>query len=433
MLEEETASLLRTIIERTIGTAGSITLQDVLVADIPRGIKVYLRAEVLQWLRDDLSRASRFASLDQNSPAAAQLITAFLRSLCESYRFSREEYLAVLESGVNFVGNYLCHPQWTLEQFIFADRQRISAGNLVSRLAYTADYSYFGRLIEKIIVQRSLREIGAEEFRHWVMKIDDQIVKQHSARELAMLAKPIFEFVGFGKARGDLTIPLKPVLAFFEDKKMKILKEYIESICRLRGRDEVSLAELRELIEDLYLGSTIKEAGPNKAEENPPIPERDTITDVDGSEGPVDRRSDMAAGGASPDTGESISPVHPPEDAEPSVQTTGQQDRSKQNIPLSLTFAGLSSQAPPSESQLPDLNTIIPAKDRTRFVKKIFRKDEEYFNVVVTSLNTIPTWKEASLYLNTLFEMNHLDPFSEDVVEFTDLIQQRYTAKGGDQ
>jgi hypothetical protein len=40
----------------------------------------------------------------------------------------------------------------------------------------------------------------------------------------------------------------------------------------------------------------------------------------------------------------------------------------------------------------------------------------------------LPTWKEASAYLQQIYEINDLDPYAEDVVEFTDTIHQRYTA-----
>ncbi|HXX64632.1 MAG TPA: hypothetical protein VEO56_12625, partial [Bacteroidota bacterium] len=84
--------------------------------------------------------------------------------------------------------------------------------------------------------------------------IDDQIVKQHNARELALLAKPIFDFLLLRDTPPDVAIPIKPVLVFFEDKKMKILREYIESICRIRERSTITLDELTALVEDLYLG-----------------------------------------------------------------------------------------------------------------------------------------------------------------------------------
>jgi hypothetical protein len=42
-------------------------------------------------------------------------------------------------------------------------------------------------------------------------------------------------------------------------------------------------------------------------------------------------------------------------------------------------------------------------------------------------LNAFQSWKEASAYLTRVYEVNRLDPFAEDVIEFTDLIQSRYS------
>ena len=146
---------------------------------------------------------------------------------------------------------------------------------MVSKLDCTVDYAYFKTLIQKIMQRRGTRDISAEEFRTMLVRIDDQIVKQHNARELALLAKPIFDFLLLRDTPPDVSIPLKPILVFFEDKKMNILRDYIESICRIRRRTEITLDELTTLVEDLYLGqATPAPAPPPAAAKRNPTPER---------------------------------------------------------------------------------------------------------------------------------------------------------------
>ncbi|MBM2846545.1 MAG: hypothetical protein HW407_1857, partial [Bacteroidetes bacterium] len=45
---------------------------------------------------------------------------------------------------------------------------------------------------------------------------------------------------------------------------------------------------------------------------------------------------------------------------------------------------------------------------------------------VIAALNGISTWQEASAYLQELFQMNGLDPYADEVIAFTDAMQQRY-------
>jgi len=103
--------------------------------------------------------------------------------------------------------------------------------------------------------------VERQQFRSLVGSIDEQIIIQHNARELALLAKPIFDFVLLRDTPPDVAIPLKPILIFFEDKKMDILRNYIESICRVRDKADLTLDELTTLVEDLYLGHKEESVG----------------------------------------------------------------------------------------------------------------------------------------------------------------------------
>jgi hypothetical protein len=83
--------------------------------------------------------------------------------------------------------------------------------------------------------------------------------------------------------------------------------------------------------------------------------------------------------------------------------------------------------APPLPAPgLPEIQKLIPSRSRTKFIRKLFKKDADYFNAVIAELNAAPTWQDASAYLRDFFELNKLDPFTETVVEFTDIVHSRY-------
>jgi len=459
MLERETDTILSTLRTQTIGGRDSILLRNVLVCEIPRGIKAYLRADVHSGLAGDLFGNTRFQRVDQATPGLTTLSRAFITSMTDGYSFPRDEFFVALENAVHFLENYLCRPQWTLASFVFEAKERIGVGELQAKLDYTVDYAYFRTLIERVMKQRSWREIGAEDFRALIASLDEQVVRQHNPRELALLAKPIFDFLLLKDTPPDAPVSLKPILLFFEDKKMTILRDYIESICRIRERGDITLDELTALIEDLSLERPVPPVAPAPeslpevpveeplVEEpkaasvtpEPPIVEiqEEIMLDVQppAARPPDESPSFFESVTEDPD-GRDDAPSYtdliekdasPPPPAVPDRPSDGASGGVTDNVSLSLTFAGMQdSQKLNDGSHLPDLNDIIPSHLRHRFIKRIFDRDELQYRDVIDALNGTETWRDASLLLNKLYRLNNIDPFDADIVEFTDAIHRRY-------
>jgi hypothetical protein len=320
---------------------------------------------------------------------------------------SREEYLAALNEAVLFVENYLCRPQWTLETFVYQNAPRLNRDAILSRLEFLADYAYFPRFLERVLRAGKRIELSAEDFRTLVARIDDEVVGQHNPRELAFLTRPIFDFFLLHRAGDDEPIPLKPLLIFFDDKKMKILTEYLESICRLRGASTITLNDLLRLLEDLYLGKGEEDIPP---EASAPLPRSDQKSAASlAEEGvPSSRSADLPSAGESAEPREpsGIEPGEPPVSSPPSAGPE-----------------------PETAQQLSDLTGLINPDQRARFIRRVFRKDQAYYYGVIATLNTMRTWKEAASYLKQVYDINRLDPFAPDVVEFTDTVQKRFAAE----
>ena len=83
-----------------------------------------------------------------------------------------------------------------------------------------------------------------------------------------------------------------------------------------------------------------------------------------------------------------------------------------------------------SDAGTHDLRKMIGERERQRFVKHVFQRDQAYFYGVIATLNTFWTWKEAAAYLQQVYSVNRLDPFDKDVVAFTDLIHRRFAVGG---
>ncbi len=461
MLEKETDLILQLLAERTIGPRDSIALKEVLGSTIPKNIKKYIQCEVVRWLSSDLRSTPSFSHIPTKAKTTSAVMESMLQSLAPEYVFSQREFLNTLENGVHFLENYLCRPRWTLEHFIFEKEERVPVDSMLSNLEYFTDYSYLRDLIERASRIKGWFEIERGAFRSLVARIDAQVVMKHSAHEMAMLTRPIYDFLCLEEAPFDRAIPLKPLLVFFDDKEMKVLKEHVEEMAKTKGRSELSLAELAEIIDTLFIG----DAPP--VQEEVPLETARAVTPE-----PAGQFND------SPTESNEEKTTSPPEphdevenDPDATKITTDRQappenPRAVRNPTLSLTFAGLTEtqQTQPLPRQtdgglarqtrstesigqadgLPDarlnadggqgqvgglanLSNLIAQEQKERFIEKMFKKDDAYYAGIMTALNRTLTWKEASLYLNELYQTNGLDPFADEVVEFTDAIHSRYT------
>ncbi len=82
----------------------------------------------------------------------------------------------------------------------------------------------------------------------------------------------------------------------------------------------------------------------------------------------------------------------------------------------------------PSSLPYSSLEMLIDEDERKRFIRKLFNGDSAYYNVIIHTLDNMTSWKEASLYIDEIFLMNGVDPYSSDSVFFTDKVYSRFSA-----
>ncbi|MBI4536010.1 MAG: hypothetical protein HY708_07005, partial [Ignavibacteriae bacterium] len=431
MLERETEIIIQILTESTIADRESITLNEILAANIPKAVKAYIQADVRNLLNEEITKSPKFSRVNRTAPGISQLERTLLRSLAVEYTFSRDEYIATTENAVHFVENFLCRPQWTLNQLMFERQDCIPVGELLSKLDYLSEYSYFGRLIEAYVRQKGWLEVTTEDFRRLIGRIDEEVIRQHNASQLALLTKPIYDFLLLSDAPMNRAIPLSPILIFFADKNLTPYKNYIERVCHIRSRSEISLAELIGIMEDLMqmeaqvsapevseVTSSIQTEPAAEANSGDTANETSEMTEVVTSEvdqqamaspqNDVDNvvpRTDDPAQKDEPQVEESSSQESVEDNLEeaigderPASQTESEADAARRNIALSLTYAGMAEthRAEP----LPDINDIINGDQREKFIKKLFMKDEAYYGVFIITLNKTQTWQQATVYLD---------------------------------
>jgi hypothetical protein len=322
-----------------------------------------------------------------HTPLVRRLTRSYTRSLAPEYIFTRDEFHHVLDNAVHFVQNHLVRPRWMLEQFIFEESDRVGVALLQDKLEWFTSYPYYSRTVIGYLARKEMREMDRAGFSSLLGRIDQEVVGKYGPVELAALTRPIFDFLRLHPETVDTAIPLKPLVVFFEDKKMTDLSRFLEETCSARGINNMTLTTLQSMLEERMV------SGDASQPEHAVAP------------------GDELSGSGEPER--------------PSVTARDPSQPDRRNIPLSLTFSGMLGRD--KESALPDLHASIASEARERFVRTIFQKDAAYYTVVINSLNSMATWGEASFYLQNFYHTNGLDPFSADVIDFTDAVQARFT------
>lgn len=404
IFESEIETIMNTVRARTIGGADTITLRGILRSEIHPAIKAYFKSEV----EKQLIEARRQEVRSKNFPYALPEIVSLQRQidviLVHQYQFDQAEFEVLLDQSVHFHFNYLCRPQWTLLNFMFEDRRRITTSELLRKLRYCADFPYFPRVLQRYIGDKGLAEIEYSEFKSLLKKIDDAILERHSAEELAALTRPLIRFLEMGLptahfAMGEPTLPVNAAIVFFEDKWMLALKAKLEEERDQNGIDHVTVDQLAKLIRKH--SASLPKRSEEMGQAPPEVPELGS------------------SGGSGPDDGKHDEAIGPEEIADPLPDTAAPVGKAKEpgkpeHRPNKLL------------PELPDVHTLFDDTEMRVFTRRIFRKDSVEFRNGLDRLNTAATWLEASLMLDQIFLENNVDPFSKEAIRFTNKIYSRF-------
>ncbi len=385
IFEAEIVTIMNTVRARTIGEEDSIRLKEVLAAEIHPAIKAYFKAEVEKLLQQERQKESRSKRFTYGLPEVSGLQRQIDLLLVNHYEFVRDEFESLLDAAVHFEFNFLCRPQWTLQEFMFENRRSVGVSEATRKFKYCVEYTYFSEIFTRYVIDRGLAEMNYEEFKTLIAKIDREVVDRHSTRELVRLLRPMLEFIEIGMPETVATeagpvLPINAAVVFFEDKGIDDVRSLLEKERDTEGRQVISLAELESMI--------VQERGEVLPPEEPK-PEPPEKKSVVRSEPPVVAQS----------TAREPVAVEEPVVAQLSVEP---------------------------QADLEDVYSLFTVKDQKLFVRKLFKKDEVEFRNALDRLNPIKSWKEASFVVDQIFTEQDVDPFSKEAILLTEKLFSRY-------
>lgn len=371
----ESGPLLEAIISRTIGGRSEIRYRDLRRAPVPAGIKGYLAAAQTQAMN-----GMPGGQIDDPGTTGVLVRRALLASLVAEKTYQREEFIGELRKAVRFLSGYLVTPQRSLLEAVFGNSTEVPVATLHRVLSFATEYQYLPDLLTAWIRRKGSPKVGREEVRRVLRAIDLRVAAKHSEKELVELARPLFEFASLGEQGRVLRAPAHDLSLFYTEKGVDSFWQKVSS----------AVGQNHRLIEFDSL-------------KNPPPARPPSI-----------RPEAEGAPTADPEpVGIPESPEHEPDDHGPREESEMRAEAVGSAVP-----------------SLPDLSHLISAEQESLFVKRLFEHDSAFYTAILSSLNEIATWKEAALYLSQFYQTNDLDPFADDVVEFTDAVHRRYLHEG---
>lgn len=256
MFEKEIKNLQQIVRDNTIGNAQSIALKHILESNIPANVKNFFKAEIEWQLYTERKKENRSSKFDYTQEDVSILQEQMDFLLVYHYTFSQKEFFTSLDRCAHFLFNFLCRPQWTLENFLFEEKETLPFNELTLKFRFCGDYGYYWSILEQYLISKNKTELNKDEAVHLLRKIDGELIKSHSAVELGKMTEPFFGFIDYIQQNSggspERGIPVKALVYFFEDKRVTSVSHHLLKL-RDQGRTAIQYDELIQILKDSFV------------------------------------------------------------------------------------------------------------------------------------------------------------------------------------
>ena len=434
-----------------------IPLTYMFTRDVPDSIKHFFDQEVEIWIREESEKFGSSERFDYETPEVQMLIDKIFDILKQTATFHINQFNRLLERAIKLQANYLIRPHQTLTQFLFKDNFVITTIEVYDMLKYFDKFQYYKDALTDYFNQKYLREISQTQFEELIKGIDMQVFSKNPIDTSLQAIKIINNFINEGRDNPSDRMSTRMLSMIFRDRNLLEYAEQVEGEAR-NNTGELSMAQLEQILRTgkslIDIGGApesepvsfdaipdIEEARPAVQVETIEVPEARDV-EIPELEPEIEDEDDYYE----PEEEEVEAQVQPPIAAPPVVQppppppppvSTPDPVPAPAPVPAeaavgSDTAADQLARAVGDQMkgvELEDLNKLITPKQRKKFIKKVFKKNEQQYVDFLTHLNGTPDWKNASNMIDNFFYQQGLNPYSKEALEFSDLIYNRYFPK----
>jgi len=421
MLDQIIENIIRNIRNEVVQpNMDQIPLAYIMTRNIPNSVKHFFDQEVELWLREEAEKFSSSDRFDYEMPEVRVLIDKIFDILKQTATFHITVFNRLLERAIKLEARYLITPHRTLTQFLFKDSNVITTMEVYDMLKYFDKFSYYKDALTDYFNLKYLREISEPQFEELIRAIDEQVFGRSPVETTLQMVKTIVDFLNEGREMPANTVPLTILKDAFDDRNLSDYSRLVETEMAA-GTLEVSLEDLEKMLRS---GKALVEMRAAAAATPSPV---ETIADIE------EQRPEIEV--ESIEVSETVEIPAP----EPDVEEEFEEELEEEEEEEVIAPAGETSSAAEQLAQvvaekikgekLEDLNAMISKKQRKKFIKKVFRKDEGRYVEFIELLNRTPDWKQASSLIDDYFFEAGINPYSKEALEFSDLVYSRYFPK----
>ncbi len=390
-----------------------IPLNYLLTRNIPGWVKHFFDQEVEIWIREEADKFSSSERFDYDLPEVRVLIDKILDILKQTATFDLNQFNRLLERAIKLERDYLIRPHQTLTQFLFKDSFVITTMDVYDMLKYFDKFQYYKDALTDYFNLKYLREISENQFKELIDEIDRQVFEKDPVTTIIKTVKTIIDFLNEGRPPSD-TIPMDILFQALRDRNLHDYAVLVQKEAE-EGTEEISLNELETLLK----------TGKTRLERRAPAAREVSMEEVADMETakPEIQVEEIVVTATS-----EVAPVEEPEVEEEEEEEEEVEVAAAEPTTAADQLAEVVAEKIKGD-KLMNLHDLISRKQRKKFIKKIFRKDETRYTQFVDYLNGLPTWKEASNTIDEMFLQTGINPYSKEALEFSDVVYNRYFPK----
>lgn len=366
-------------------------------------------------------------------------IISFLEYYIPSHNIplDKKDFEQVLHKAIVFNINYIIKPKNTILKFLFGDVETRPAHFIRNRLRYFQFYGYYVMQIEDFIDVNSVEVVTYNQIEHLINEVNKKIYEEitvpgNNSHRMNLVKLLYYFFHDLGDNNPiNIKLPKKILSVYFYDKSYPDIKKRIDSFFS----DEIFIQEAIELMDPKTRKSAreLTDVGVSDAEL------RDIITKA---------KTQLINNRAANEEVEKIllpEEVMPEEPLRVNIEVIREQESKLPEIEKNrlIISEDLYSDDLIFAAQFNDITPPVQLTDKEkrdrllddlfcestykkRIIKYVFNKDESNFMGSVNLILDLDSWDIAAEKIESIFNKNKVDYYSEEAVKFVDIMQSHF-------
>lgn len=236
--------------------AGSyISFEQLKNSGIHPSIFQYIVGEIDFLIYEDRQKLLINSAFDYTIPNVANYLNLIAEEVKRSKRFSINYIDKIIKHSSSFIVNYLCKPNWTLQRFVFDDRNEKSTSEIEQILSYTYYYPHLKKIISAYFRKKKIISFTASEFQALLVKIDLAGLETNYNKIIDEFIDSLSDFFNIGVSK-TTHIPLKAVEYFLLDKNLHNHSKLLDDNFSPDANQKVNASEVKEFLKRLLFEKT---------------------------------------------------------------------------------------------------------------------------------------------------------------------------------